>query len=100
MLLATAVLAQQPPSPGEEAPNYPHSPFHGARDGDGRIIPCRCRSGGQDYRLGDKVCMRTPVGTVLARCDLIDNNTSWIPTATPCEVSRLDDRGPSLAAVR
>ena len=68
-------------------PNYPSSPYHGARDGDGRVIPCRCRARGLDFRLGDLVCMQTAVGTVLARCDLQENNTSWIPTATPCELS-------------
>lgn len=71
----------------EDPPNYVTSPFHGAIDGDGRKIPCRCRFGGQDFRLGETVCMQTHVGTVMARCDLLLNNTSWIPTKTPCQVS-------------
>lgn len=59
------------------------------KDGDGRVIPCRCRFAGRDYRLGEAVCMNTHLGTVIARCDLMLNNTSWIPTETPCEVSQL-----------
>lgn len=78
----------------EPAPNYPTSPYHGMLDGDGRVIPCRCRFGGRDYRLGEAVCMSTHIGTVLARCDLNLNNTSWIPTTTPCELSRWSTQRP------
>ena len=64
------------------------SPFHGAIDGaTGKAIPCLCRFRGQDYRLGEAVCMATHVGTVLARCDLALNNTTWAPTSTPCMIS-------------
>jgi hypothetical protein len=56
-------------------------------DGNGETIPCRCRYGGHRYRLGETVCMRLPQGTVLARCDLLHNNTSWVTTGTGCEVS-------------
>ncbi len=31
--------------------------------------------------------MATPEGEMLARCDLMLNNTSWVPTTTPCTVS-------------
>jgi hypothetical protein len=97
-----SALAQATDPPSTErstTPGYPTSPYHGVRDGDGRIIPCRCRSGGRDFRLGDQVCMQTAIGTVMARCDLQDNNTSWIPTGTPCEISRIQDRGGVLAAL-
>jgi len=86
---AAAQTGADATGPATAQPNYLTSPFHGARDGDGRVIPCRCRSGGHDYRLGDLVCMQTVVGIVLARCDLQDNNTSWIPTGTPCQLSQL-----------
>ena len=56
-------------------------------DGNGRVIPCRCRFGGQEFRVGEEVCMSTPSGVVLARCDLLQNNTSWVPMHTPCTVS-------------
>jgi hypothetical protein len=56
-------------------------------DGDGRPIPCRCRSGGKFYELGDLVCMDTPVGPVLTRCAVVLNNTSWTPTRERCTLS-------------
>jgi hypothetical protein len=71
-----------------QAPAYEGSPFHGARDGNGRIIPCRCRFQGREFRLGETVCMATPVGTVITRCDLLQNNTSWVPTGSACTISR------------
>lgn len=110
LLMAGAVLtiggppakAADQPSPAPRIsgePAYPTSPFHGVLDGDGRIIPCRCRFGGQDYRLGETVCMATAQGTVLTRCDLLLNNTSWIPTSTSCTLSDgpMLPQGPAMA---
>ena len=71
-----------------DAPAYLTSPYHRANDGNGRIIPCRCRFQGQEFRLGEVVCMSTHVGVVLARCDLMLNNTSWVPTETACATSQ------------
>lgn len=76
---------RQPPAPGEA---WKYSPFHGAIDGDGKRIPCLCRFKGQEFRLGTAVCMNTHVGTVIAKCDLLYNNTTWVPTSEPCTVSR------------
>lgn len=73
------------PAPGEA---WKQSPFHGAIDGDGNRIPCLCRFKGQEFRLGTAVCMNTHVGTVIAKCDLLYNNTTWVPTSEPCTVSR------------
>ena len=82
--------------PGAAEPNYLTSPYHGMRDGNGRIIPCRCRFQGRDYPVGEIVCMSTHLGTVLTRCDLAQNNTTWIPSNVACEVS--DARSPWHAA--
>ena len=80
-------------------PAWPTSPFHGVISGaTGEAIPCRCRFQGTAYRLGDTVCMSTPLGVQFARCDLILNNTSWIPTGEPCTMSRLDT--PAQTAMR
>jgi hypothetical protein len=76
------------PTPTADTPAWPTSPYHGVIDGDGRRIPCRCRFQGTGFRLGDTVCMNTHQGIQLARCDLILNNTSWIPTGVPCTMSR------------
>ncbi len=88
------------PARAEDTPNYPTSPYHGVTDGNGNIIPCRCRYRGEQLQLGTMVCMETHVGTVLARCDLMDNNTSWIPTRTPCVMSRLPEQSITVAATR
>ena len=73
--------------PEEKAPPaaWPTSPFLGAVDGvTGVPIPWLCRSGGSVYRLGDTVCMSTHLGVQMARCDLVLNNTSWVPIGVPC----------------
>jgi hypothetical protein len=76
--------------PGVAPPAWPTSPFHGVISGaTGEPIPCRCRHRGSAYRLGEEVCMSTHLGVQLARCDLVLNNTSWIPTGVPCTMSRL-----------
>jgi hypothetical protein len=80
-------------APGASPPAWPTSPFHGVISGaTGEPIPCRCRHQGSAYRLGEEVCMSTHLGVQLARCDLVLNNTSWIPTGVPCTMSRLPTR--------
>lgn len=66
------------------------SPFHGQRDGGtGLPIPCTCRFNGRDFRVGERVCMSTPqAGIVIARCDLVNNVTSWVPTTLGCVISQ------------
>ena len=68
-------------------PNWPSSEYHGKIDGNGNAIPCRCLFRGQSFKLGTTVCMSTHKGTVLAECDLVQNNTSWVPTDEPCTIS-------------
>ena len=74
-----------PAQVSEEA--WKTSPFHGVIDGNGRIIPCLCVYRGKKFRLGETVCMATHLGTVMTRCDLLLNNTSWVPTNEPCTLS-------------
>lgn len=80
---AGAGAAQEPQ--GLPPASFPSSPHRGVIDGSGRVIPCRCRFNGKAYQLGEIVCMRTHVGTVLTRCDIFGNNTSWMPSRQPCE---------------
>jgi hypothetical protein len=47
-------------------------------------IPCTCRAAGTSHALGAVVCLKTPDGPRLARCERVLNNTSWTPLATPC----------------
>ncbi len=85
-LLAMGVRCNaETPTPGEA---WRSSPFHGVPNAaTGRNIPCVCVYRGKDYRLGEAVCMNTYAGTVVTRCDLSLNNTTWVPTTEPCNVS-------------
>ena len=76
------------PWPSADQPAYPTSPYHGMINGDGQVIPCRCRFQGHEFRVGEEVCMSTHLGVVMTRCDLMQNNTSWVPTARACTISR------------
>jgi len=40
-------------------------------------VPCSCRYQGEKYGLGTVVCLSTPSGQRLARCEMMLNNTSW-----------------------
>jgi hypothetical protein len=75
----------EPAPRGLPPPNFPTSPHRGVIDGwTGKPIPCRCRFEGKQLELGTIVCMSTHVGTVLTRCDIVGNNTSWVPSREPC----------------
>ena len=95
LLLATAVAAEPPArqlSPSlRDAPipegASPYLPDGRTLSGDGVAIPCRCRFEGREVNVGERVCMATPNGTVLVRCELVGNITSWQPTETSCTVS-------------
>jgi hypothetical protein len=85
-------------APGEA---WRTSPFHRATSGaTGQPIPCRCRFQEREYRLGEAVCMTTHVGTVIARCDLNQNITTWVPTTDACVVSMLTPSGQSRPTAR
>lgn len=51
-------------------------------------IPCTCRAAGTSHALGSVVCMKTPDGLQLVRCERVLNNTSWKPLQTPCPTAR------------
>jgi hypothetical protein len=68
--------------------NWPSSEYHRKLDGNGNIIPCRCLFKDKSHPLGTTICMNTHKGTVLAECDLVQNNTSWVPTDEPCTISQ------------
>lgn len=85
--------------PGQSAPADPRITPGQVIDGwTGLPIPCRCRYQGQAYRLGDVVCMSTHLGTVLTRCELFLNNTSWMPTREPCTLSSAPSTAPATFA--
>lgn len=92
MILAVAAGAAIAETPAVEA--WRTSPFHGVTGGNGKTIPCLCVFRGRDYKLGERVCMQTPDGIRITRCDLVLNNTSWIPTDEPCTMSMRPDTAP------
>jgi hypothetical protein len=53
----------------------------------GAPIPCECIFKGRTFKVGERVCMATNVGTVITRCELAQNNTTWQPSSEPCTVS-------------
>ena len=48
---------------------------------------CTCRFMGKKFGLGVMVCIKTPNGPRLARCELNLNNTSWKTTSSPCHIA-------------
>jgi hypothetical protein len=86
--LASPLASQErvaSPVPGEA---WKTSPFHGVPNAaTGQNIPCVCRFKDRDFRLGQRVCMHTYKGVMIAACDLHLNNTTWEPTGEPCEMS-------------
>lgn len=53
---------------------------------------CRCVYEDGSAAQGETVCLRTRAGYVLARCEMVLNNSSWKILDTPCE--RLESHRP------
>ena len=45
---------------------------------------CTCRGPGVVAHHGQTVCLRTPTGLRLARCEMMLNNSSWTFLPDPC----------------
>jgi len=45
---------------------------------------CKCRFNGGYVGEGQTVCLKTPSGSSLARCEKVLNNTSWTKLNQPC----------------
>ena len=52
-------------------------------------IPCICRYQGEDFVLGEEVCMDRTTGSTMARCEMVLNNTSWKFSEAPCPVTNV-----------
>ena len=87
-LLAGAWPAQAEAPSDQSDEVWRTSPYHGAIDGaTGLPIPCLCRFSGRDFKVGERVCMTTAQGVVITRCDLFQNNTTWVPTKEACTLA-------------
>lgn len=48
---------------------------------------CSCRVRGQNLPVGSEICLDTPKGASLFKCQMDQNVTSWRPLASPCPQS-------------
>ena len=73
LAMGDAALAQDAAAPGSKSTN------------------CTCRFEGNNYHLGDIVCLKSPQGPQLAQCGMVLNNTSWSFTGMGCTISMRQD---------
>ena len=62
---------------------------------------CTCRARGVVAEQGDVVCLATPQGERMARCDKVLNNSSWTFLERPCPrpaLSSTSDQTPNRLA--
>ncbi|MBV9079064.1 MAG: hypothetical protein JO048_16495 [Methylobacteriaceae bacterium] len=53
-------------------------------------VPCECRYRGERFELGSVMCLADPNGgTMLARCDMSQNVTTWTVLGKSCPSARL-----------
>ncbi len=45
---------------------------------------CRCVANGVRFDLGQVACIKLPIGTRLARCEKVLNNSSWTVLRNEC----------------
>jgi hypothetical protein len=62
------------------------------------IADCTCRAKGVVAEQGEVLCLATPQGPRMARCDKVLNNSSWTFLQAPCPV--LGDITPAERALR
>jgi len=91
--LADDTSTAEPDKPGWFDRNVPPPPIAGTTpylpDGrtlgaDGLPIPCRCLANARSFAVGEVVCLSTPRGLYKARCERMQNVTSWIIGDEPC----------------
>ncbi|MCK7611521.1 hypothetical protein [Roseibium sediminicola] len=51
-------------------------------------VSCTCRYKGQDYGLGESICLKGSDGMRMATCAMVLNNTSWEFSNAPCPLSQ------------
>jgi hypothetical protein len=60
---------------------------------------CTCRGPGVEATIGETVCLKTPAGLRLARCEMVLNNTSWKFLPDACPQASLAAPGPLALAM-
>ena len=59
---------------------------------------CTCRYKGQDIGEGRTVCLATPTGPQMARCERVLNNTSWKFLGNSCPYASMEQVKPHSVA--
>ena len=59
---------------------------------------CTCRYKGQDIGEGRTVCLATPNGPQMARCERVLNNTSWKFLGNSCPYASMEQIKPYSVA--
>jgi hypothetical protein len=62
------------------------------------LIDCTCRYQGQDFHLGEIICLSTASGPRIAQCEMALNNTSWTITEGPCPTASAPDSEDAVLA--
>lgn len=60
---------------------------------------CTCRGPGVVAHHGQTICLHTPDGPRLARCDMVLNNSSWTFLPAPCPEASADGRNEFATAM-
>lgn len=71
-----------------------------AASADAQDHECTCRAPGRRVALGETICLMTPKGLRLARCEMDLNITSWTILETPCPTAALPDDGRTAPSSR
>jgi hypothetical protein len=65
-----------------------------------QTVSCTCRYNGENYGLGESICLSSPEGLRMATCEMVLNNTSWQFSDAPCPVTELQTEDGTAAQRR
>jgi len=63
-------------------------------------VSCTCRYQGEDYGVGESICVKSPQGMRMATCAMVLNNTSWKFSNAPCPLSLNESVQPDAGQVQ
>jgi hypothetical protein len=58
-------------------------------------VNCTCRYQGENFGIGESICLKGSDGLKMATCSMVLNNTSWQFSNAPCPLAQLDSNGNS-----
>lgn len=54
------------------------------------LADCQCLANGKTFHHGEVACLSLPTGKLLARCDMVLNNSSWQKLQDGCPEAAAD----------